>query len=335
MPEEPSLTPQAAHAELRTRLNTAREVQRLQVTQLGIRARLGRTTVSEALNHKQKVPTRETVRALAQALKLDPDPLLVLREIAVSPSPATSDENAHEVPDRPKPPPAKDGAPQKPRKPRTAPPRPDRGSMVRGRPGPRPHRHLAEVPAVEADRQPGDEEERRSETVDFTSGRLVFHSSLPNVVSAPVRTLATAAVALLGALAITAMAIVILAADGRLDEAVYDCEPLRFADGSHPHGVTATVVHTEGLGVITRCGPGAEYDRSQVQNLTDGVDVTIVCQVRDGQVLADLPVPEAQERYDGYWPVWNKLSTGVWVSDLYVDTPKEATSTPPEGIPLC
>ncbi|GAA1446690.1 helix-turn-helix transcriptional regulator [Nocardiopsis tropica] len=81
--QQPTLMdPVSAQTELQEHLNTALEAQRLSKTQLAHRADLSRTTVSNALNRKDLVPSPETVRALATALNLDPKRLVSLRNTA-------------------------------------------------------------------------------------------------------------------------------------------------------------------------------------------------------------------------------------------------------------
>ncbi|MCY9785710.1 hypothetical protein KIK06_17630 [Nocardiopsis sp. EMB25] len=108
----------------------------------------------------------------------------------------------------------------------------------------------------------------------------------------------------------------------------YDCSPVPGRET-----VLATVVYTEGLGLNAFCGPANSYPRAQPSNYPESETLTIVCQVRDGQSVDD--TDDVPGRYTGAWAVWNKLSNGAWVSDLYVDTPKVEGDTPPEGIPLC
>jgi transcriptional regulator with XRE-family HTH domain len=68
-------------AELALRLRTLRAQRGLQMGGLQQRTRLGRTTLSQALNG-QKVPTEATLAALAKALGADVEPLLAMREAA-------------------------------------------------------------------------------------------------------------------------------------------------------------------------------------------------------------------------------------------------------------
>ncbi|WP_455357089.1 AAA family ATPase [Streptomyces sp. SYSU K217416] len=63
---------------LRRRLDDARATRGLTQTQLARAANLGRTTVNQALSPNAPPPTKDTVGALARALRLDPSPLLDL-----------------------------------------------------------------------------------------------------------------------------------------------------------------------------------------------------------------------------------------------------------------
>ncbi|MGW5640461.1 helix-turn-helix domain-containing protein [Streptomyces sp. NPDC003832] len=76
----------AAHAELRRRLDEGRASARLNQTQLARRAGLGRTTVSQALSPHEGVPSVDTVTALAEALRLPAGELLELRHTAAGSS---------------------------------------------------------------------------------------------------------------------------------------------------------------------------------------------------------------------------------------------------------
>ncbi|MFI5643308.1 helix-turn-helix domain-containing protein [Kitasatospora sp. NPDC051705] len=70
-------------AELRRHLADGRALAGLNVTELAARARLGRTTVHEALRVGGPVPTADTVAALARALRLPTRELLDLRRAAL------------------------------------------------------------------------------------------------------------------------------------------------------------------------------------------------------------------------------------------------------------
>ncbi|MFF3401909.1 NACHT domain-containing protein [Streptomyces sp. NPDC002659] len=76
---------QEALAELKERLRSLRVQRRLSMTALPMRAGLGRTTVSQALNGTG-MPSEATVAALASALRVEAEPLLKLRARALPPS---------------------------------------------------------------------------------------------------------------------------------------------------------------------------------------------------------------------------------------------------------
>lgn len=73
---------QEALRELTQRLHTGVMMRDVTVSQLALRARLGRTTTSEALNGRS-VPSARTVAALAHALNLPADDLLRMRAAAL------------------------------------------------------------------------------------------------------------------------------------------------------------------------------------------------------------------------------------------------------------
>ncbi|MGH9930060.1 MAG: hypothetical protein ACREA9_12675 [Pyrinomonadaceae bacterium] len=95
----------------------------------------------------------------------------------------------------------------------------------------------------------------------------------------------------------------------------------------------ATVRYTEGKGLNTFLGPGNIYPRGNPSNFVENQVIPVVCQERKGQSVHD-PLGDSN-RYAQPWPVWNKLSNGLWVSDLYTDLPKIPGDTPPDGIPGC
>ncbi|WP_442480723.1 hypothetical protein [Streptomyces kutzneri] len=116
--------PAAALAELRARLEAGLVAVHLSKSVLARRARLGRTTVSEAFSSSADAPSAQTVGALAHALRLDPGPLLDLRAAAVGRAPATDEGeppagrpitewNPHDLEVHPAvvPPPAEGGSP--------------------------------------------------------------------------------------------------------------------------------------------------------------------------------------------------------------------------------
>jgi hypothetical protein len=96
---------------------------------------------------------------------------------------------------------------------------------------------------------------------------------------------------------------------------------------------TAVVRYTEGKGLNTFSGPGNTYLRGNPANLSEGTVIQVTCQERHGQSVYD---PEGDERrYKHPWPVWDKLSSGLWVADLYTDLPKYPGENPPDGVPRC
>ncbi|MGH3900383.1 MAG: hypothetical protein ACRDTA_19495 [Pseudonocardiaceae bacterium] len=95
----------------------------------------------------------------------------------------------------------------------------------------------------------------------------------------------------------------------------------------------ATVRYTEGKGLNTFLGPGNTYPRGNPLNFAENQVIAVVCQDRNGQSVHD-PTGDPN-RYAEPWSVWNKLSNGLWVSDLYTDLPKVPGDTPPDKIPRC
>ncbi len=95
----------------------------------------------------------------------------------------------------------------------------------------------------------------------------------------------------------------------------------------------AEVRYTEGKGLNTFVGPGNTYPRGNPWNLDERQVIAVVCQERNGQPVHD-PLGDAK-RYMEPWPVWDKLSNELWVSDLYTDLPKVPGDRPPDGIPRC
>jgi hypothetical protein len=63
--------------------------------------------------------------------------------------------------------------------------------------------------------------------------------------------------------------------------------------------------------------------------LQEGSEIHIDCQVVDGQPLTDY-VGDVKMT----WPVWDRLTTGIWIPDLYTQLPKDwlpASEEPPAG----
>lgn len=87
-------------------------------------------------------------------------------------------------------------------------------------------------------------------------------------------------------------------------------------------GVSAKVENTFGRGVFTRNGPSKQT--TKMNSLFDGDRVYVVCLAENGSPVTD----DAQRKTR---TVWALLSTGVWVSDLYLNTPKNWV--PPQAPP--
>jgi hypothetical protein len=60
----------------------------------------------------------------------------------------------------------------------------------------------------------------------------------------------------------------------------------------------------------------------------EGTTVSIVCQARHRRLVSDPTTGKSSA-------VWNKLSDGHWIPDLYTDLPKISGETPPLTIPPC
>ena len=102
------------------------------------------------------------------------------------------------------------------------------------------------------------------------------------------------------------------------------CSP---APDLRAHQVAAHVANTQGEGTYTRIAPQTPCHTGF---LADGDTVTVVCQDLSGPVINDV--------YDGFvrgWPVWDKLGSGAYVSDLYVDLPKGPQPALVDQLPSC
>jgi hypothetical protein len=94
-----------------------------------------------------------------------------------------------------------------------------------------------------------------------------------------------------------------------------------------PYQVVAHVANTQGQGTYARIAP---QDRCHTGFLPEADAVTVVCQELHGPDITDL--------YDGKvrnWPVWDKLGSGAYVSDLYVDLPKGSRPALVNQLPAC
>ncbi len=93
------------------------------------------------------------------------------------------------------------------------------------------------------------------------------------------------------------------------------------------HQVIAHVTNTQGEGTYARITP---REACHTGFLSDGDTITVVCQDLHGPVITDV--------YDGAvrgWPVWDKLGSGAYVSDLYVDLPKGSRPALVDQLPAC
>jgi predicted DNA-binding transcriptional regulator AlpA len=93
------------------------------------------------------------------------------------------------------------------------------------------------------------------------------------------------------------------------------------------HQVAAHVANTQGEGTYARITPQTPCHTGF---LSDGEPITVVCQDLHGPVITDV--------YDGSvrnWPVWDKLGSGAYVSDLYVDLPKRPSPALVDQLPGC
>ena len=97
-----------------------------------------------------------------------------------------------------------------------------------------------------------------------------------------------------------------------------------------PAPVSARIVNSGPDGIYTYPQPrrGAHYPDGYL----DGMLVAVVCQERDGQTVQDRDPAPGQP---ASWAVWNRLSTGRWIPDMWTDLPKVRGAAPPHGLPRC
>lgn len=102
--------------------------------------------------------------------------------------------------------------------------------------------------------------------------------------------------------------------------------PLRPADPT----VGAVIVHTHAAGAWLYREPST---KSVPQfHLSDGEVVDVVCQRREGEIVYE---PNPERGQPAQWPVWNRLSNGLWLPDLWTSLPKVPGDTPPGSLPRC
>jgi hypothetical protein len=102
------------------------------------------------------------------------------------------------------------------------------------------------------------------------------------------------------------------------------CAPL--AD-LREYRVPAQVANTEGEGVYARIEP---QENCHTGFLSERADVLVVCQDLHGPVITDIYAGTVRD-----WPVWDKLISGAYVADLYVDLPKGPRPALVERLPAC
>jgi predicted DNA-binding transcriptional regulator AlpA len=110
----------------------------------------------------------------------------------------------------------------------------------------------------------------------------------------------------------------------QLSTAAQLCSPL--ADPG-PHQVTAHVANTEGEGIYARIAP---HEGCHTGFLAEAQSVTVVCQDLHGPTVIDVHAGTARA-----WPVWDKLGSGAYVSDVYLDLPKATQPALVDQLPAC
>lgn len=90
---------------------------------------------------------------------------------------------------------------------------------------------------------------------------------------------------------------------------------------------TWSAQYQQNLGVFRFRTPDIPGDTDKA-TYHEGTAVSIVCQARHRRQVSDPTSGKAS-------PVWNRLTDGYWIPDLYTDLPKVSGETPPLGIPPC
>jgi predicted DNA-binding transcriptional regulator AlpA len=94
-----------------------------------------------------------------------------------------------------------------------------------------------------------------------------------------------------------------------------------------PYQVVAHVANTAGQGTYTRIAP---QESCHTGFLPEADSVTVVCQELHGATITDVYAGHVRK-----WPVWDKLGSGAYVSDLYLDLPKGTEPALVARLPAC
>jgi len=103
-----------------------------------------------------------------------------------------------------------------------------------------------------------------------------------------------------------------------------------FSAASAAATVFTRIVNAGADGVYTYPQPqrGSHYPDGYL----DGTVVGVVCQERQGQAVEDHDPAPGQP---ASWPVWDRLTTGRWIPDMWTSLPKTPGATPPNGLAVC
>ena len=94
-----------------------------------------------------------------------------------------------------------------------------------------------------------------------------------------------------------------------------------------PYQVVAHVANTQGQGAYARLTP---QDHCHTGFLPEADAVTVVCQDLNGPTITDLYAGKSRD-----WPVWDKLGSGAYIPDLYLDLPKGPRPGLVDQLPAC
>ena len=77
--------------------------------------------------------------------------------------------------------------------------------------------------------------------------------------------------------------------------------------------------------------PSPHHNGDRVRGVDEGTRVWVVCQERHGRLATDTKYHNRQTSST----VWDKLTNGYYISDIYTTLPKVSGDDPPLGIPRC